>query len=267
MEPITGVGLPLVAKGADAAIEVGRKEARSFLAKVLGPPAETIGELLAIWPRERLFNNMINVVLRANKKLKEAGVDPRQVPLKIIHPLLENAALEEDDGIRERWANLLANNADPRNPSPPAASYADILKDLGTREVKFLDAVRSEYDRHTFFSPDRWLGPGNSFGRDSLLKIYASAGLSRTVPQGAPFTRFEGREGEADLEEFAKMMNVLEKHRLFEKYFSNTPIEASEFRSDIEEAGGREIYVGTHVSYRVTGLGLAFIEACQPPRA
>jgi hypothetical protein len=92
-----------------------------------------------------MFNNLVAVVARAKQKLKDKGVEPSEVPLKIIHPLLEASALEEEPDLQELWANLLAGAASRTMPFLPA--YIDILRHLSTEEVRFLTLMIQNLDK------------------------------------------------------------------------------------------------------------------------
>ena len=145
MEPMTTLAVALAEKSGDAAVDVAKEEATGFLRKLLGPSAEAIGESFAIRFRERMFNNLVNVVARAKRTLKDKGVEPSEVPLKIVHPLLEAAALEEEPDLQELWANLLAGAASHATRFLPA--YIDILRHLSTEEVKFLTVMMQSLDQ------------------------------------------------------------------------------------------------------------------------
>src|SRR5258708_9454165 len=101
MEPATSLVTALAAKSGEAAVEVAKEEAKGFLQKLFGPSAEAIGEDFALRHRERLFNNTVEVLSRAKRRLKAKGITPQEVPLKIIHPLLEAASLEEEPDLQE----------------------------------------------------------------------------------------------------------------------------------------------------------------------
>jgi hypothetical protein len=75
---------------------------------------------------------------RAQEMLREAGVQPRPVPLKTIVPLLQCASLEEDGDHQERWAALLAN-ASATGPAKVHNSFNEVLRQLSPREARFLD--------------------------------------------------------------------------------------------------------------------------------
>jgi hypothetical protein len=274
MEPITGIATSLAGKAGESAIEVGQKGAEGFLAKVIGPSAEAIGELFALRLKERLHGNLINVALRASKKLQNAGVDPRQVPLKIIHPLLEAASLEEDDDIRERWANLLANAADSGNKSRTVQpSFVAILKELTPREVKFLDALyeaaRIPVNGKLAIVVDVRL---EGYSERQLLRVYGVNGPfhDSSLP-GSPVIvdwKERAQEAQAYMDEFNELISLLVRNGVLSK--SNVP---RPLKVDIVDGGGfgvvasasSTIDIDVETIYLVTHLGWNFIEACRGP--
>jgi hypothetical protein len=86
--------------------------------------------------RERIVEQ---VWARAQEMLRQAGVQPGPVPLKIIVPLLQYASLEQDADLQERWAALLANSSHPSYSVQP--SFPDILRQLAPADARFLDAI------------------------------------------------------------------------------------------------------------------------------
>jgi hypothetical protein len=85
--------------------------------------------------RERIVQHVWDL---AQKMLREAGAQPRPVPLKIIVALLQCASLEEDGDLQERWAALLAN-ASATGPAKVHESFSEVLRQLSPRESRFLD--------------------------------------------------------------------------------------------------------------------------------
>jgi hypothetical protein len=189
MEPTTSLVTALAAKSGGAAVDVAKEEAKGFLQKLLGPSAEAIGEDWALRHRERLFNNVVEVLARAKNKLKVNGLSPREVSPKIIHPLLEAASFEEDEDIREMWVNLLAGEASPQR-SPFAASFVNILRQLSVEEARFLKAlfakVGSEMERYNDLPPDgRPPHPMTRIGSFEELQpmVLETAGVNGTTPE------------------------------------------------------------------------------------
>lgn len=124
------------------AIEKGIEEAadvaKHYLDKLVAPGLEESGGLIkdtvAFWR----FKNKVNLVLKAKAFLEDKGIDPRRVLPKTVAPILEGGSLESEDGMRVRWAAMLANAADPsRHEVHP--SFPHMLAELTPLEVRILD--------------------------------------------------------------------------------------------------------------------------------
>jgi len=67
--------------------------------------------------------------------LKEMRAEAQQVPLKILIPIIQNASLEEDDDLQNRWAALLANNA---SGDYVETAFPEILRQLSSADAHLL---------------------------------------------------------------------------------------------------------------------------------
>jgi hypothetical protein len=67
--------------------------------------------------------------------------------MKVLLPLLETAALEDDEDMAERWASLLASAADPNNQAAFEASFIEILKQLTPAQAYLLDVFYEQIER------------------------------------------------------------------------------------------------------------------------
>lgn len=214
MEPLQTLAASLAAKAIEKD-SAAREQARGFLNKVVGPAAEAIGECWAIRHRERMFNNLVDIAIRAKEKLQEAGLDPREVPLKVIHPLLEPAGLQEDPTLQDLWANLLANSSDPRNLVPITTSFPNILNELGSPEVRFLDHLYSIATSRTSTETDVWF-QGQSARHVTRVEFLAVELIEHYTNQ--PFRtadRITDRERfEYENESFAFSLDLVLRNRL-----------------------------------------------------
>jgi hypothetical protein len=122
------------------------QRASEFLAKIVNPPLEQLGGLLADHVKYWRFKNQIDMVLKAEKLLQDRGVAPATIPLRTLVPLLEEASLEEDATMQERWASLLASAADPAFASRIQTSYVGILKELSPAEANLMDQLFLLYE-------------------------------------------------------------------------------------------------------------------------
>lgn len=82
---------------------------------------------------------------RAEELLREAGLSKptRAIPLKLAIPLLEAAALEDDDYLQDLWARLLVNAANGRSHVNLQRAYIAILEQLTPSEAAILQMIYS----------------------------------------------------------------------------------------------------------------------------
>ena len=93
-------------------IEKGIELAKEFLGKLISPTIEEVGLLMADNIKYIRFKNQVNIALRAKKYIEDRCLTLKQVPIKILVPLLENASLEEDERLQQNWAHMIGNMAD-----------------------------------------------------------------------------------------------------------------------------------------------------------
>ena len=211
--------------------ELAKSETVAGLTKRLfGPKADAIAERWALGDKEKLYENVARAVHRAREILAELGLSARDVPLKLIHPMLDGVANEDDPDLCERWAHMLANVWDARDKRKIVLPvFASMLKDLSPREVKFLDAL----------SAHALIRRGLSI-RD-LQQVYAGASLA-VLPKPEYVAHFAEQEilREEDKTYFGVMLDILYRGRII----------VIPMRSE---------------SATFTDLGWAFVRACQAP--
>jgi len=117
------------------------EDVRRFLEKIVGPPLEELGGLLADHVRLFRFKKQVKILEKARKILLDKGINPRKVSLKTLVPILEEGSLEEDESMSDRWASLLATAADPSSTISVQPSFPEILKELSPGEALILDVI------------------------------------------------------------------------------------------------------------------------------
>lgn len=60
----------------------------------------------------------VQLLQKVKQVCHEVAIDPKAVPLKILLSIFENASLEDDEDLHDRWANLLANVSSPAFTEP-----------------------------------------------------------------------------------------------------------------------------------------------------
>ncbi len=216
-----------------------------FLQNVLQEPGTAIGGLVSDKINFRRFKNLAHTVVEAKRLLTDLGLTESDVPLKIIHPLLEAASVEEVPTLQELWANLLANAADPRRLITVEPVFVEMLKGLSWREVRFLDVLTRDANKIADLD----------FSEGGLARVYQHAGLAQhnvpAPPQSPHSLKADNILGTANGSEFYRMLGILELKGIFvrDQKVSISPIQ--ERTPD----------------YTFTQLGRDFVHACQQPKA
>src|SRR5690348_12530428 len=89
----------------DQLISIGK----SVLEKLILPPVEEVGLLVTDHLRYFRLKNQVGILMKADKYLKGKGIKTKRVATKVIASYLEDCSLEEDEGMKEKWAALLVN--------------------------------------------------------------------------------------------------------------------------------------------------------------
>lgn len=242
--------------------EVGAKQAESFLCKVLGEPGKALGGLFTDQVNARRYRNLIRIVIQSNQAAKDAGLQAGAIPLKIIHPLLENASLEEDPDLATMWANLLANAADPKSSEIVRPLYVTILKELLPGEAKFLNALYDDSieKRHRV--------------EKSLSEELATM-LSQHPVKEYPFGGYtfsslwsvaESVAVGGSTEVLQRLVDVLVRHGLLQKTIDAEPLRLR--RSDLPRTEEQEtLHIDITEAFDLTQLAADFLQACRTPRS
>ena len=87
---------------------------KSFTEKLLGQTAEEVGLLMADKVKYFRFKNQVKILTKAKEYVKSKNINIQRIPIKILVPLLENASLEDDEKMQDKWAYMIANLADSK---------------------------------------------------------------------------------------------------------------------------------------------------------
>jgi hypothetical protein len=252
MEPVTSAITTKAASRISAAVT---KNGESFIKAVLHAPAKALGGLVADRISERRHANLIKIAARSKEWLREAGISAHEVPLSIIHPALEAASLAEDEDLQNIWANLLANTADNRQRDSISPSFPLILKELGARDVKFLDVLYQHADDTAKKRPPNSIPMHQDqkmqrehFNIFEMRHLYADQVLN--IKKQRP----RDREEDAFSNRYFKFsLDLAMRHRLLDQAFS---LISAERKSDLPDVGS---------IYLFSVLGARFVAACRPP--
>ena len=152
-----------VAKTTGTALEIAKK-AGPFLKRVFGPLVENAVGIASDRLGYYRLTQFYLLLDKTEKLLADRGVDaPKSVPPKLAVPLLEAATIEDDEGLHDLWARLLANAMDPNAPEIKR-SFIGILKEFEASDAKLLSYVYQATRQM-----DAPVGPPHRLGDGSLV--------------------------------------------------------------------------------------------------
>lgn len=133
-----------VAKTGREAVAAGRSLG-GFIGDLIKQP---LAEQVGIWTdnlRHRRWENQLALHQKVKAKLAELGLKGpfSEPPMAVLIPLLEGASLAEDDGLRDRWANLLLNFSNPASHVNAQRSFVSVLAELTPMDATILDLIYS----------------------------------------------------------------------------------------------------------------------------
>ncbi len=118
--------------------------AEKMIDKLFGPAISESGELIADKIRFYRYKNQIKILNDVKRLLDEAGLSPKQIPLKLAVPLFENASLEEDASLQEMWTRLITNTSVSDYKVSLHKVCISILSNLSPIEARVLDMVKND---------------------------------------------------------------------------------------------------------------------------
>ncbi|WP_276391505.1 Abi-alpha family protein [Eudoraea chungangensis] len=115
-----------------------------FVSKLFGASIKEWGELFADNVRFRRVKNQIKIFNKTRELLDKNGLEPRELNLKTLVPLIEKSSIEEEEELQDKWVNLIANIATTaENGLEPR--LINTLSSLSSLEAKILDFIHEEF--------------------------------------------------------------------------------------------------------------------------
>jgi Abortive infection alpha len=206
---------------------------------VLVPPAAVLGKRMADRV-ERCFE-------KTGEMVQAAGSPVQEVPEKILLPILQGVALEDDENLHEMWASLLANAASPATALNNIPGFIAILREMSPDQAALLKWL-SEPTRHE-----------QAFADAELIDAYAKI---RPGDESGPYPK-----------ELGTCIEGLEAWQLVRRAEVRPDLKTQSY--EIGVGGNRNslysnpppvVHIPVHETFRLTHRGRAFIDACSPPR-
>ncbi len=120
------------------ALEKGVDLAKGFIDRLVNPSIEELGLLVRDQVSFWRLSNQIKILSRAKVLCEESGISIKAISPKLLCPYLENASLEDDATLQEKWANLLISMVDSRK-NVQNHVFPYVLSQLSKDEYLFLE--------------------------------------------------------------------------------------------------------------------------------
>ena len=164
---------------AKAGFESAFRPFANLAERLFGGAVDQIGGEWEDRLRVRRQIRQIKLLEKLQRKIDEARFAPQQIPDAIWIPVIQQVSLEDDGYLRDTWANLLANAADPRQENVTPPLFTTMLGDLRARDVKFLDLLYEQAGGRVGLTGQRNVADA-IFGIGDIQGLYERSELSRT---------------------------------------------------------------------------------------
>lgn len=221
----------------------------AIVKRMLGPAADEVAEMWKDQIRMYRYERQIKCVEKAERMAEEAGFTPKAVPPKILFPLLEGASLEHDETLHTMWAALLANAASDM-PSIVRPSFFTILREMASDEAELLNAFPDyEADRESSIEELRKVSTRVRKHPPSHLDS-----IKEPLKEGlrSKFRALVGENLRGSDARFSTCIQAPETAGLILKGSSSYE----------DEDGDLQVYM----PHRLTGRGIMFLRAVNPPK-
>ena len=243
------------------------KQIGQLINDVAGPAAKEIGEMIKDEIKPYRAARQMQLAEKTARKLQEAEIKPIAVAPKILLSVFENAGLEDDEEMHDRWATLLANAATPGFEFPISIVFVELLKQLSPKEAIFLELVVGDFEdakkrpKKYATAKDLVLPEEHDLGvYDELLATYAKAGfvdlptpetyMDRATPE------FQAKRDAAILP-FNVVLANMERLGLLDRA---THVEQ---HGPHEDRFGIKLEIENYERYHLTSLGYQLVLACR----
>jgi len=223
-----------------------------------GPAAEEVGRMINDQLRPYRAARQVSLIEKAMAMIDRCGCQANAISPKILLPILDYAAVEDNDPLHTAWAALLAHAAIPGDGVTVTPVLVETLRQLSPVETTFLLNLPDLVGPPVGADTDLWefaAAQSVILGTDvDLLIKYLKLGLGRPTE-----TREQAlRNIPGDLRDFMAILDNLERLNLLSHRLD---VEAPGWGMPSDIKGMDPVRI-----YHMTMLGYQFIRACQPPQ-
>lgn len=112
-----------------------------ILRRILGPAADEVGLILRDKVQDYRKKNLSKMTSRALAIIANSDIEPREIPLRTLIPILERASVEDDEYLSEKWSRLFASASASQFVTDSHPCFPQILSELSPLDVLLLDKL------------------------------------------------------------------------------------------------------------------------------
>jgi len=130
------------------ALDKGLDLFKEVLGKVVIPPAEELGLLLKDQINYFRTRTAVSIWIKWNNYCEQHHITQKDVPLKLLVPILDNASLEEDEYLQNKWAVLLGNLVDSEQ-NIEGRVFPYLLSQISNNEFSYMQEFVNQHLHNT----------------------------------------------------------------------------------------------------------------------
>ncbi|GHA51524.1 hypothetical protein GCM10007103_35020 [Salinimicrobium marinum] len=239
-------------------IEKGLDLIKDFASKLIGPTFEEVGLLISDKIKYFRFKNQINILIKAEKYVKEKNIKIKAIPTKILVPLLESASLEENEEMQDKWSYMIGNIADSQQ-SLQNHIFPYILSQISLNEFEklfeFNQKEKSLIQEEVKF--EKMKKDGVAFFAQEYRELFSR--INGLKQEGFLIEGLEDYEY-SNLERLGLIRQLPPRIVIDELEIEHFEKEGSEYYPIEAE------YDPDDFGFRITSLGIKFLIACEEQR-
>jgi hypothetical protein len=234
-------------------------KSEALLKALFGQSFDELGGMIADQVRLRRFKNQIKIFDKAQSILKDKKINPKQVSLKVLAPLIEYSSYEEEESLQGKWSNLIAHILEDNNNTVFQQNCITILNRISGEEAILIDFLHKKFNekrikRHA-----------------DALKYHTDHNLKSTFtqkPENYPLQYFPFH-----INKISGELNKTKKELEFQisnltvlgllKWETDVEVEARKANEDPDDTDiDVDVNVSNNDNFIFSSLGVKFVEAC-----
>ena len=237
-------------------IDKGLELIKDFVGKLITPAIEETGLLFGDMIKFVRFKQQVKILSLAKQYAEDRKINIKSIPVKILVPLLENASLEENEEMQDKWAKMITNMADSES-NLQNQIFPYLLSQISLSEFEGLkQLIQSDKEFYRL--------------REELSEIKKDKGISsitiEKLQKNVDSMEQEGYRVDLNEEyEYANLIRLGLIKQLPPRIYIEDLHTGSSYGEEPREEWHRinAQYEGDGAGYKITELGMSFVDICE----